>query len=215
MNSPFVDISTVQRNKLFNLLKVHFYKYKKNQEILSTIKNENIVVVIISGHAQIVTTEYNGNEIILEDLKQDDVFGTNISFTSYENCQIFAKEDTEVIVINYQDLLDPEYLKHSYFNLFLRNLFDIINSKYKETNERVRMLEQKTIRDKLLEFFEIQYKKTYQRTFTLPFNLKGLADYLAINRSAMFRELKNMKEEKFISAKGNRITLLYKKSSII
>ncbi len=215
MNSPFVDISGVQRNKLFNLLRVHFYKYKKNQEILSTIKSENIVVIIISGHAQISSTDYNGNEMMVEDLYADDVFGTNISFTSYENCQIFAKEDTEVIVINYQDLLNPEYLKYSYFNLFLRNLFDIINNKYKETNERVRMLEQKTIRDKLLEYFEIEYKKTYQRTFTLPFNLKGLADYLAINRSAMFRELRNMKDEKFISAKGNRITLLYKKNDII
>ena len=215
MNSPFVDISTVQRNKLFNLLRVHFYRYKKNQEILATIKNENIVVIIISGHAQIVTSDYNGNEIIVEDLYEDDLFGTNISFTSYENCEIYAKEDTEVIVINYQTLLNPEYLKHSYFNLFLRNLFDIINNKYKLTNERVRMLEQKTIRDNLLEFFEIEYKKTYQRTFTLPFNLKGLADYLAINRSAMFRELKNMKEEKVISTKGNRITLLYKKKDII
>lgn len=215
MNSPFVDISMAQRNKLFNLLRAHMYKYKKNQEILGTIKYENIIVIIISGHAQISSTDYNGNEMMVEDLYADDVFGTNISFTSYENCQIYAKEDTEVIVINYQDLLNPEHLKYSYFNLFLRNLFDIINNKYKQTNERVRMLEQKTIRDKLLEYFEIEYKKTYQRTFTLPFNLKGLADYLAINRSAMFRELKNMKDEKFISAKGNRISLLYKKNDIL
>ena len=215
MNSPFVDISAFQKNKLFNLLKVHFYKYKKNKEILSTIKTENIVVVIISGHAQIVTTDYNGNEIIVEDLYENDVFGTNISFTSYENCQIFSKEDTEVIVIDYQALLNIEYLKYNYFCIFLRNLFDIMNNKFKQTNERVRMLEQKTIRDKLLEFFEIEYKKTYQRTFILPFNLKSLADYLAINRSAMFRELKNMKDEKVISAKGNKITLLYKKNSII
>ena len=71
-------------------------------------------------------------------------------------------------------------------------------------------LAQKQIRDKLLEYFEIEHKKTRQRYIYLPFSLKDLADYLAINRSAMFRELKHLKEEKLIEVKGNKITLLYK-----
>ena len=215
MNSPFADISMVQRNKIFNLLRVHFYKFKKNQEILATIQDENIVAIILTGHAQILTTDYNGNEILLEDLKEESIFGTNITLMHHENCEIYAKEDTEVVVMHYNSLFNNELLKYSYFTIFLKNLFEIINAKYKETNERVRILEQKTIRDKLLEYFEVEYKKTYQRTFTLPFNLKNLSDYLAVNRSAMFRELKNLKEEKFISTKGNKITLLYKKNSII
>ena len=39
--------------------------------------------------------------------------------------------------------------------------------------------------------------------------IKDLADYFAVNRSAMFRELKNLKEEKFIKIDGKKITLLY------
>ncbi len=215
MNDVFADISAFQRNKIFNLLRAHTYKFKKNQEILATIQNENFIAIITKGKVKISTTDYNGNEILLEELNENNVFGTNISLINYEASEINAKEDSEVVVINYNDLLNIDLLKHSYFDIFIKNLFEIINSKYKETNERVRILEQKTIRDKLLEFFEVEYKKTYQRTFNLPFNLKGLADYLAVNRSAMFRELKNLKEEKFISTKGNRITLLYKKNSII
>ena len=79
----------------------------------------------------------------------------------------------------------------------------------------VRILEKKTIRDKLLEYFEIEYRKTYIKTIELPFNLKDLADYIAVNRSAMFRELKNLKDERFIAIKGKRITLLYKSSRLI
>ena len=215
MNDVFVDISVFQRNKLFSLLRAHTYKFRKNQEILATIQNENFIAIVTKGKVQIITTDYNGNEIILEVLNENNIFGTNISSINNETCEIYAKEDTEVVVINYNDLLNNELLKHSYFNIFLKNLFEIINSKYKQTNERIRILEQKTIRDKLLEYFELEYKKTYQRSFNLPFNLKNLADYLAVNRSAMFRELKNLKEEKFISTKGNKITLLYKKNSII
>ena len=89
-------------------------------------------------------------------------------------------------------------------------MFDIINFKFRETNERVKILEKKQIRDKLLEYFEIEYKKNHNQTFILSFTLRDLADYIAVNRSAMFRELKHLKEEKIIELKDKKITLLYK-----
>lgn len=208
--SPFDNISLVQRSRLFKLLQVHIYTYSKGQEILPTIKSENIIGIILSGFAQIINYDYNGNEIITEHLRENDVFGSNIDNINSENIQIIAKEDTKVLVINYNTLTNTNYLTYGYFNAFIQNLFNIINLKYKETNERVKILENKTIRDKLLEYFEISYKKTLLRTITLPFNLKDLSDYIAVNRSAMFRELKNLKEEHFIEIKGRKITLLYK-----
>ena len=36
------------------------------------------------------------------------------------------------------------------------------------------------------------------KTFTLPFSLTDLADFLSIDRSAMMRELKLLKEDGFI-----------------
>ena len=47
------------------------------------------------------------------------------------------------------------------------------------------------------------------KSFTLPFSLTDLADYLSIDRSAMMRELAHLKEEGFIQKKGKKITLLY------
>ena len=151
-----------------------------------------------------------GNEIVKEKLHENDLFGTNISLTNNENCQIFAKTDVEVLVIDYKKLMKSENLKYRYFNIFFQNLFTIIHTKIREKNERINILEKKQIREKLLEFFEIEYKKAHSKTITLPFHLKDLADYIAVNRSAMFREIKNMKEEKVIEIKNKRITLLYK-----
>ena len=210
MNNPFESLTRLQINKLYDLLAVHVYKYSKNEEIFPTIKSGNIIGIVMSGNAQIIYTEYNGNEIVMENLFEYGVFGTNISGTNDENYQIVAKEDSEVLVIDYNKLLNPKNLKYSYFNVFFMNLFDIINEKFKERNERVKILEKKQIREKLLEYFEIQHKKTRSRFIYLPFNFKDLADYIAVNRSAMFRELKNLKEEKFIEVKDKRITLLYK-----
>ena len=210
MTSPFDEMTTLQRNKLYNLLGVHIYKYNKNEEILPTMKNGNIIGIIMDGSAQINYLEYNGNEIMMETLKKDDIFGTNISLTNNENCQIIAKEETEVLVIDYDKLINPRNLKYSYFNIFFRNIFDIINTKFKERNERIKVLEKKQIRDKLLEYFEITYKKTHSRFIYLPFSFKDLADYIGVNRSAMFRELGHLKDDNFIEVKDKRIKLLYK-----
>ncbi len=210
MSNPFENLSKNQISKLFHILGVHIYNFKKNQEILPTIKYENIISIILHGHAQIINIEYNGNEIIMENLYKDDIFGTNISATNSEYTQIIAKEDTKVLVIDYDKLVNPLNLKYTYFNIFLMNIFDIINTKFKEKNERVKILEKKQIREKLLEYFEIEHKKTRQRNIYLPFTFRDLADYLAVNRSAMFRELKHMKDEKFIEVNDRKITLLYK-----
>lgn len=210
MSNPFENLSKNQISKLFHILGVHIYNFKKNQEILPTIKYENIISIILQGHAQIINIEYNGNEIIMENLYKDDIFGTNISATNSEYTQIIAKEETKVLVIDYDKLINPANLKYSYFNIFFMNLFDIINTKFKEKNERVKILEKKQIREKLLEYFEIEHKKTRQRNIYLPFTFRDLADYLAVNRSAMFRELKHMKDEKFIEVNDRKITLLYK-----
>lgn len=210
MKAPFADLSRLQVNKLFELLEVHTYKFKKNEEILPTIKTENIIGIILEGSAQIIYIEYNGNEIIMERLYKDSVFGTNISLTNSESAQIIAKEDTEVLVIDYNKLINPKNIVHNYYNIFLTNLFDIINVKFRERNERMKVLEKKQIREKLLEYFEIEYRKTRIRKIKLKFSLKDLADYIGANRSAMFRELKNLKEENFIEINGKSITLLYK-----
>lgn len=211
MATPFEGLTKSQINKLFDLLGVHVYKFNKNQEILPTIKNENIVGIILEGYAQILNIEYNGNEIVIDNLYKDSVFGTNISLTNSENYQIIAKQDTDVLVIDYDKLINPQNLNHNYFNIFFRNLFDIINIKMKEKNERIKVLEKKQIREKLLEYFEMEYKKGHlNNNIFLSFSFKDLADYLAINRSAMFRELKHLKEEKLIEVKNRRVTLLYK-----
>ena len=106
-----------------------------------------------------------------------------------------AKEDTEVLVIDYNRLISSKNFSHNYFNIFFKNIFLIINEKLKDNSERIKILEKKQIRERLLEFFDIEYKKTHSNKIFLKITFKELADYLGVNRSAMFRELKSLKEE--------------------
>ena len=191
MNDPFYGLSDLQKNKLLKKLESHTYKFNKNEEIIPTLKNTNIICILISGSARILNIDYLGEETVIENLTENSVFGTNISNIDNIECQIKAITDCTVIIIDYIKLVKAENINYSYFNIFLFNLFQIINEKFKETNDRIQIITKKNIRDKLLAFFENEYKKTHS------------------NRSAMFRELRSLKDENFIKVKGNRITLLY------
>lgn len=75
-------------------------------------------------------------------------------------------------------------------------------------NTRIEILTKKNIRDKLITYFNILSAKNYSKTFTIPFTLTDLADYLSVDRSAMMREISHLKNEGFIEKKGKKITLL-------
>ena len=85
----------------------------------------------------------------------------------------------------------------------------LIVNKILDLTSRVDLLSRRTIRDKLLGYFELLSKK-YGKTFTLPFSITELANYLAVDRSSMTRELSYLKKEKFIKQDRNKITLLFK-----
>ena len=89
------------------------------------------------------------------------------------------------------------------------NFLVILTSKLRGQNERIEILSQKSIRNKLLTYFEIMSKKNNSKNIYLPYTFSDLAAYLAVDRSAMSRELNNLKKEGFISVKHRLITLLY------
>ena len=75
---------------------------------------------------------------------------------------------------------------------------------------RIELLTKRSTRDKLLGYFSLLSTRKLSASFELPFSLTDLADYLSVDRSAMMRELKLLKEDGFIEKVGNRIILLYK-----
>ncbi len=209
MISPFEGLSNLQKARLLEKLESHIYDFNRNEEILPKLKNTNILCILIEGHAKIVNINYLGEESLVEELFKDYVFGTNISNIDSSDYQVIALENCKVLLIDYNKLIDIKNTNYQYYNIFIFNLFQIINTKFKENNDRIQILTKKNIRDKLLAFFENEYRKTRSQNIYLSSNFKNLADYLSINRSAMFREIKTLKDENFIKVKGKRITLLY------
>lgn len=211
----FDQINNKNQQKLLRMLESDIINVPKNNTILSTISNDNIIGIIKEGCIQIIKTDDNGNQIIIDELTTGEVFGSYIAFFNNKDYSIQTKEESEIIIIDYDILMNFNQNTKEYYNQFIKNLLTIIMSDMKKTTERLEILTRKTIRNRLLEYFNISLKNSGTKHIYLPFNFTDLAHYLAVDRSAMMRELKYMKEEKIIEVKGKKITLLTDKYSSI
>ena len=66
---------------------------------------------------------------------------------------------------------------------------------------------QRSLRQKLLVYFGYLSRSGGRSFFDLPFSYTDCADYLAVDRSAMMRELGRMKEEGIVTVDGRRLRL--------
>lgn len=191
--------------------KVQRKKFKKDEIITTYIAKRNQICILVSGSADLVRYDSNGNKTIIEHFTKNDIFG-ELFYVIVTNNELFvkARQASEVLFFTYDNLQHKCRQNCKFHQTFNENMADLILSKVTMLNTRVELLTKRTIRDKLIGYFSILSNRNFSTTFSLPFSLTDLADYLSIDRSAMMRELKYLKDDGFIKKVGNKITLLYK-----
>ncbi len=113
----------------------------------------------------------------------------------------------DVLFINYDGISHPCTKACAFHQQLIQNMLTMISEKAVDLSERVEVLSQRTIREKLTCFFLQMAGRQKSESFTLPFTMVDLADYLSIDRSAMTRELKRMKEDGMIEINRRNIRL--------
>lgn len=209
MENLFNGITGKNKEKLLSYLETYTINYKKNMTILSDFKKDNIICVITSGSLIITRIDANGTRTIIEELDEGSVFGTTYSAINNNEYEIRTTEDVSLLIFDFDNIINFDENRLSYYTQFLKNLNKILFEKLAKNNDRIEVLTNKSTRDKLLAYFNMMSRKNGSRIIYLPFSYTDLADYLAVNRSAMTRELTNMKVEGLIETKGRRIKLLY------
>ena len=210
MTFLFDKITNNDKDLLLKQLEATTFTFKRNANILTSIKKDNIVGIIESGRVQIIRNDYDGSQVIIDEVNANDIFGTMISSMIGDNYDIIVKENnTKITIIDYSNIINFHNTNLLCFNQFMKNLLMITTDKIIEKNDRIEVLTQKSTRDKLLEYFRIVSEKKGYKSFELPFTFTELSEYLGVDRSAMSRELKYLKDEGFIKVVNKRVTLLY------
>lgn len=205
------NINDFIKNFSTSCSKTQIRKFQKGEVITNYIQKRNQFCLLISGSADLVRYDLDGNKTIIERISENDAFGEIFHIINTNN-EFFveAKKACVVLFFKYDDIKD-KCSKNCVFHSQLQSyLPEIILHKVVDLNARIELLTNRSIRNKLISYFNTLSNKTFSPNITLDMSLTNLADYLSVDRSAMMRELKALREEGFISKNGNIITLLHK-----
>lgn len=192
-----------------NCNKVQKKTFSKGQTITSYITKRKQFCILLSGRADLIRYDSNGNRTIIENFSKNSLFGEVFyKITMNNELLVESKSKCTVLFYNYDDLKHPCDTSCKFHNTLNEYLPELILDKITELNTRIELLTQRTTRNKLLMYFFLISSRKDSKSFELPLSLTDLADYLSIDRSAMMRELKLLKEEGIVEKNGNRITLL-------
>ena len=165
--------------------------------------------VLTDGAAVIERVDGKGERTILEHLEPGGVFGEMMMFRSAVDNSVVVRCAAPCCVSFLRSEAVLRRCEHACacHSRLVENLFRLVTDKATSLSERVEVLSRRSIREKLLRYFELQAAKNAGGTFSLPFSLSALADYISTDRSAMMRELKKMRQEMLVTVSGRRITL--------
>ena len=170
--------------------------FKKNQTITTYIQKRNQICIILNGSADLVRYDLNGNKSIIEHFTKNDVFGEALYIVTTNNeLSVEAKKNCEVLFFIYDNVHQKCRNNCKFHQTLSENFSNLILNKVMDLNTRVEILTKRSIREKLRGYFNILSTRSLSKTFSLPFSLTDLADYLSVDRSAMMRELKTLRDE--------------------
>ncbi len=205
------DVEKFIKDFEHNCHKVQSRNFLKNEIITTYIAKRNQFCILKDGNADLVRYDFNGNRTIVEHFSKNDIFG-EVFYTVSTNNELLveARSNCNVLIYAYDDIHSKCRSNCKFHQELSENLPELILSKVTTLNTRIELLTKRSTRDKLIGYFSLLSSRSLNKTFSLPFSLTDLADYLSVDRSAMMREMKLLKEDGFIEKNGNKITLLYK-----
>lgn len=117
---------------------------------------------------------------------------------------IWAVTDCEILFLDFASLFSMEGGTCPFKMRVSTNLLREFADKARFLNDKVRILAQKRLRDKLKVYLQLQTGSREGR-IELPFRRNELAEFLCVDRSALSRELSRMQQEGILSYEGRKI----------
>ena len=201
----FKDFSIDEIIEIFSVVSFYEKIYKKNDIILAENTKIEYFGIITNGKIALSNFDYFGNRNILNVFEKEDSFAEAlVSLEIQIPHEVISLTDSSIVWIEYKSLS-----KSLYYQKILNNLLNIISTKNLILNKKLQILSKRTTREKILEYLSNQKKAlSLDSNFEINLNRNEMADYLALDRSNLSRELGKLKKEGIIDFKKNKFKLL-------
>lgn len=179
---------------------------KKGKMIIQMNGDCSDLYIVEEGMLYLIGINSFGEKSISDYYEPGDIFGTVFFSGKTANLYYVAtKTDCDIQKFSYK-MLTKRYDDNSV--KYLNHINDLILSSIRRNNTHNDILMQRTIRNKLITYFNYISAQNNSSDIYLPLTLSDIADYISVDRSAMMREIKKMNTDGIISSKGQKITLI-------
>lgn len=210
IRSPLLEgVSPQEYQTMHACLGVYEQSFRPDDVIYDFGDGRGLLGIVAQGSAVVERIDREGGRAILEHLGPGGVFGEMMMFKAAgdDSVVVRAAAPTRVSFLRSEAVMRRCEHACACHSRMVENLFRLVTEKATSLSERVEVLSRRSIREKLLRYFQLQAAKGHGPSFQLPFSLSALADYISADRSAMMRELKKMREEMLVTITGRQVTL--------
>ena len=181
----------------------------KNGYIFRIGEKIKYVALVIDGCVHIQSSDYWGNLNILNVIRPGDIFGEAYAAGAKATMinDAVAAKDSVILFIDIQRVLTVCPSACGFHSLLISNLFSVLAEKNRNLASKLRHITRRTTKEKLLSYLYEQEQRAGKAEFEIPFNRQQLADFLAVDRSAMSNELSKMRDEGILEFRRNRFVL--------
>ena len=205
----FADIPREQLPQALGCLAASRRRYEKHSTVFTAGDPVRMLGVVLAGRLHVEQVDYWGNLGILTQLEAGDLFGESFAYAGMERLpvSVTAIEASEVLLVDPQRLVSMPACDCGFHSRLIRNMLAILAQKNVFLTQKAEIVSQRSTRGKLLMYLSLQAKRAGSHGFTIPFDRQQLADYLAVDRSAMSSELSRMQKEGLLETQRNHFVL--------
>ncbi|MGN0181081.1 MAG: Crp/Fnr family transcriptional regulator [Candidatus Ornithomonoglobus sp.] len=206
----FAGINENEIETILDCLSAKTQSYVRGEYIFCAGEYISAVALLLEGCVYIQREDYWGNLSILNKLSEGEVFGEAYAVpgSSAALNNVIAAENSTVLFLDFSRILTVCSSACRFHSALIQNLFSLLAEKNRMLARKLGHMSQRTTREKLLSYLSEQSAKEGSTSFCIPFNRQQLADFLAVDRSAMSNELCKMRDEGLLSFNRNHFVLL-------
>lgn len=146
--------------------------------------------ICLEGRLDLSYIDDDGNEIIDRIYNKGDCFVIN--FSSLKDRIMIAKEDCKILSLNVFEIYDNGNKKCPVRAAFMENIINLQNENIAYFSYKLGIYSKSKLREKIISSMENNMSEDFLNG---KYTREDFAKFLSCNRSALSRELSNMKEE--------------------
>lgn len=179
-------------------------EFGKRQVLMNQDDDKELIGIMLKGDAFLESMNMEGQRRILDYFQEKESF-VRKCFPEMERgvCYVISRCRCQVAFINERKLTSNDDFHETRAQI----LEEILMRAQRRAMMHADVLCQRSLRQKLLVYFGYLSRSGGRPFFDLPFSYTDCADYLAVDRSAMMRELGRMKDEGIVTVDGRRLRL--------